>query len=146
MSISVMSAAATACETRDWRLTNLALQKLLYLAHMKFLGETGDPLIKENFEAWKYGPVVPRLYHEVKKFGDKPIGDIFFVDRNLSLPEHKMIKKVVLELADKTPGELVQLTHNPHGAWAAYYNPLIENLVIPNDAIKNEFKQNYIFR
>lgn len=83
MAISVISAAETACEHSGWTLTNLSLQKLLYLAHMKFLGQQdGEPLLKEAFEAWKYGPVVSRLYQKIKKFGNSPISDVFIAERN----------------------------------------------------------------
>ena len=143
MSISIMSAAATACNTRDWRLSNLELQKLLYLAHMKFIGTHGGaPLIREDFEAWKFGPVVSRLYHRVSKFGDGPISDVFNVNRNLALPEHQTIKDAVNQFRDKTPGELVELTHRPGGAWDSYYMPRVSHIRIPNAAILTEYRRN----
>ena len=54
-------------------LTLLKLVKLVYLAHGWHLGLTGDPLIKENVEAWRYGPVVPSIYHDLKIFGNNAI-------------------------------------------------------------------------
>lgn len=142
MAISVMSAALTACEESDWTLTNLALQKLLYLSHMKFIGaENGPSLIRETFEAWKYGPVVPRLYERVKKFGAKPIANVFPVDRNILLREHITIRGVVRNFADKTPGQLVELTHRADGAWDNCYDPRLNHVVIPNYAIAIEFQQ-----
>jgi uncharacterized phage-associated protein len=47
------------CEKRGIRLTPMKLQKLLYLAHGYYVAITGQPLIDEDFEAWKYGPVAP---------------------------------------------------------------------------------------
>jgi len=54
-------------------LTHMQLQKLIYFAHGWRLGIKGDPLINERVEAWKYGPVVPSVWHEFKAFGSKPI-------------------------------------------------------------------------
>ena len=56
MSIPAYSAARYICARGDWRVTNLALQKILYLAHMVHLGRTGRALIDGEFEAWDYGP------------------------------------------------------------------------------------------
>jgi uncharacterized phage-associated protein len=42
MSIPAYSAARYICARGDWRVTNLALQKILYLAHMVHLGRTGQ--------------------------------------------------------------------------------------------------------
>lgn len=138
VSISVMSAAKTACEESGWKLTNLELQKLLYIAQMQFLLDYDHPLIGQNFEAWTYGPVVPKLYHRVKQYGEKRIKDVFFVRRNMELPNHKVIKRVVKRLRGKSPGELVEITHRPGGAWDFYYDPKYKGIVIPNRFVKRE--------
>jgi len=78
MTISTFAAARRVCERSNWRVTNLAIQKILYLAHMGHMGENGGArLLASQFEAWDYGPVEPNLYHKVKFFGDGPIQDIF---------------------------------------------------------------------
>ena len=55
-------------------LTPLKLQKLLYFAHgwHLVLDSDGDPLLDEDIEAWKYGPVVPSIYHKFKEFRNNP--------------------------------------------------------------------------
>jgi len=142
MAISYSSAAKTACELSDWSLTNLALHKLLYLSHMEFLGETGgEPLISTNFEAWKYGPVIAPLYHRVKIYGSRPIPDIFRVTRNMRLREHAAIAATIEKYGDRTPGELVELTHRPEGAWSLYFDSGEMGIVIPNHAILQEYRE-----
>ncbi len=51
----------------------MKLQKLIYLSHGYYLATTSTPWIDESFEAWDYGPVVPSIYHEFKRFGSETI-------------------------------------------------------------------------
>lgn len=51
----------------------MKLQKLVYYAHGWYAGYTNQPLINEAVEAWQYGPVIPSLYHEFKRFGSGSI-------------------------------------------------------------------------
>lgn len=53
--------------------TNLDLQKLVYFCHVSHLVQYGEPLIRESFEAWQYGPVIPSLYKSLKKFGSNVV-------------------------------------------------------------------------
>ncbi len=54
-------------------LSPMKLQKLLYFSHGVFLGITGEKLIDDNFEAWRYGPVVPHIYRIFKDYRMNPI-------------------------------------------------------------------------
>ncbi len=54
-------------------LTPMKLVKLVYIAHGWRLGLYGEPLLGEAVEAWKYGPVVPSVYHRFKSYGDGPV-------------------------------------------------------------------------
>jgi len=54
-------------------LTPLQIIKLVYIAHGWHLGLTGEPLINEPPEAWRYGPVIPSLYHALKIYGNEPV-------------------------------------------------------------------------
>jgi uncharacterized phage-associated protein len=50
-------------------ITQLKLQKLVYYADAWFLANFDKPLIKEDFEAWAHGPVVPTLYAKYRSYG-----------------------------------------------------------------------------
>jgi uncharacterized phage-associated protein len=51
----------------------MKLQKLVFFAHADFLVRKGRPLVKQGFEAWDYGPVIPSLYREFRRFRNQPI-------------------------------------------------------------------------
>ncbi|MFB9087115.1 DUF4065 domain-containing protein [Erwinia tracheiphila] len=55
-------------------LTPMKLQKLLFYVqswHLKLYD--GKTLFEESFMRWKFGPVIPNLYHELKRYGSSPI-------------------------------------------------------------------------
>ena len=54
-------------------LTVMKVLKLVYMSHGFNLAITDTPLINDRVEAWKFGPVIPPLYHNLKKFGSGPI-------------------------------------------------------------------------
>ncbi len=50
-------------------ISNLKLQKLLYYCQAYSYALMGKPMFAEDMEAWDYGPVVPSIYQEYKKYG-----------------------------------------------------------------------------
>lgn len=50
-------------DSKCW-ISNLKLQKLLYFSWLEYYRRNGTPLFEEEFEAWKYGPVVPSVYYD----------------------------------------------------------------------------------
>ena len=61
---------------QDISLTNLKLQKLLYILYTRYLFHTKEPLFSDRFEAWKYGPVLSDVYDVFKREGANPIIDM----------------------------------------------------------------------
>ena len=53
----------------------MKLQKLLYFSYGWYLALTdaNDRLFDAKIQAWKYGPVVENIYHDVKQYGNYPI-------------------------------------------------------------------------
>lgn len=140
MTVPALRAAGFICKTGRYKVTNLALQKILYLAHMMHLGEHGVPLVDGHFEAWDYGPVAPSVYHHVKAFGSKAIPDIFSSHAIPSGSEKETLVDACGALLGKSPGELVAITHWDKGAWARHYRPGERGLVIPNSDIAREYR------
>ena len=69
MAIDVFVAAKTLGIECGWCVSNLKMQKILYLAHLDYMGKNNERLVESSFEAWDYGPVQPELYHKLKRFG-----------------------------------------------------------------------------
>jgi uncharacterized phage-associated protein len=142
MPLTAMQAARKICEHGSWKVTNLGLQKSLYIAQMLFMGENnGVRLVDTTFEAWDYGPVAPQVYRRVRMFGANAIQDIFFGEPrpNDGLRE-AYLHNVCTHLTGKKPGELVAITHWKHGAWAKNYQPGTYGITIPDRDILDEYK------
>lgn len=141
MTVPVFSAAKRLAKRSGWTLSNLELQKILYLAHMFHMGRTGEPLVYGQFEAWDYGPVHPDLYHRVKVFGSDPVEDIFFDAEEPSegSAERSILDEAYDNLGKAGAGRLVNATHRPGGAWDVNYIPGQRHCVIPNEDILSEY-------
>jgi uncharacterized phage-associated protein len=138
--MSAIAAAATLGEMSGWSLSNLQLQKLLYIAQMFHLGETGEPIFCDDFEAWKLGPVVPSVYQSAKIFGSKPVTSFFTKGRLPDGSGRKMLERVLKELPNKSPWKLVSITHWDGGAWAKHYHEGANGSVIPQGDILAEYR------
>ncbi len=84
MSVNVLSAAKELGKCSNWTLSNLEMQKMLYIAHMFFMGtRDGNLLLNGYFEAWDLGPVHPDLYREAKIYGSRPVRNIFHASNDV---------------------------------------------------------------
>jgi len=140
--ISALSAAREICERSDWCVTNLELQKMLYLAQMVYMGKhDGERLFNGTFEAWDYGPVIPEIYSRVRMFGSGPVKDVFFGAREIEDDERReMLDSAYDQLSTKTAGQLINITHWSGGAWAHNYRPGYRGIVISDADIFQEAK------
>ena len=74
--ISVANSLISIAREEDESLTLLALMKLVYFAHGFSLAINGHGLLDPRFdrvEAWRYGPVIPSVYHSFKHNQNRPI-------------------------------------------------------------------------
>jgi uncharacterized phage-associated protein len=123
-------------------LTQMQLQKLVFIAHGWSLALTGNPLVSDQFEAWEFGPVSRDLYEHTKYFGRftidrliRPGDDIaatFFLngDRqargepyqaHLTASEAEMVSRVFRRYGRLSGQALSRLTHQPGTPWNAAY-------------------------
>ena len=103
---------------RDKATTPLQLIKLVFLCHGWMLAIHGRPLIREAVEAWKYGPVVPSVYHAFKSFGGEPITvEPLDMSEHLDAEEIATIERVDRSYVDYTGPELSAITHQKNTPW-----------------------------
>jgi uncharacterized phage-associated protein len=142
MTVHALSAARSLWELRDGSVSNLELQKILYVAQMYHLGTTGSPLVHEAFEAWDYGPVVPDVYARAKGFGKASVPNVFHWIPEVpeSSPEMATLRAISSSTKNFTPGQLVDITHWEGGAWAKVYKPSHKGIKIPNELILDEYR------
>ncbi|WP_279255398.1 Panacea domain-containing protein [Enterococcus faecalis] len=156
------------CNKHDIEINNLKLQKVMYYLQAKSLVETNEPLIDEELQKWKYGPVVPTVYHEYKNNGAGNIGisDIGPILRKARVNEkanflgryvqeeysselieqddRNSINEVVNSLSDYTGFELVNETHG-HSIWKneeSRINAGEQGIKYTNEEIKIFFSKN----
>ena len=128
-------------------LSPMKLVKLVYIAHGWMLGLYGRPLIREDVEAWKYGPVIRELYHEVKSFRDHPVPPAALApgEGEPDFDEHE--KSVMDQTFDiygiRTAIQLSQMTHSPGTPWDFIYNEIGNSFTIPNDLIEDHYARLY---
>lgn len=154
-------------ESAGQRLDPLKIQKLVYFAHGWHLALTGKPLLDEQIEAWRFGPVVPTLYHCFKRWGAGSIEARAFdlsVDDDPGTPDTFTLQSTVPSLDDDgendesnyakgvvkrvwevygswTAVQLSQLTHVSDGPWdvTRRKNPGRKGTDIPDDLIRDYF-------
>ena len=140
--MSTMRAAKTIWTLMHGKVSNLVMQKLLYLSHMLELGAGHAPLVDTPFEAWDYGPVEPRLYQRLKAYGSGHVADVFHAPAySPHDAQYASIASVVRQLGAEKPAKLVHITHWDGGAWSKFYNPEYRGIIIPDSAILAEFHE-----
>ena len=115
-------------------LTQLGLMKRVYIAHGFSLAINHKPLLDYRFdrvEAWKYGPVIPSVYHSFKQYRSTPITDLtvimewdedtmephFVTPRLNDTKAKKIVEMVWSRYLNKTDSEMVSLTHKKGTPW-----------------------------
>lgn len=125
----------------------MKLIKLVYFSHGWNLAITGNPLVKDNVEAWKYGPVFRTLYYSLPYEGSmiinksivdpiskKPFASVF------SSLETKLLNRVIDVYGSLGAFQLSDLTHLPGTPWSETLQTQGEFSIIDNFIIKNYFQ------
>lgn len=128
----------------------MKLQKLVYYAHGWYAGYTGKPLIDEPVEAWQYGPVIPSLYHEFKRFGAGSISgkatdvtgcELYEVPPPDDPEIRKFLENIWTSYGQFTGLRLSEMTHAPDGPWAKTWKAAsgMRGVDIPFEVIADHF-------
>lgn len=127
-----------ACEKNE-AITPMQLIKLVYLAHGWMLALCRRPLIQEDVEAWKYGPVIPELYQEIKHFRSQPITHIDCVDDKMDEQALDIVKQVYDKYGHLNGIRLSMITHEQDSPWDRTWKSNKE--YISNDLITSYYQQ-----
>ena len=124
---------------KEYGISNLKLQKLLYFTQAYFLLTKQEACFEEKIEAWDVGPVVPAAYREYKQFGSGNIPMITYVvekdldniwnskvvpyyDGLITTEDKRLIDPVVDKFSEYSASDLVGLTHRQR-PWIDSYVP-----------------------
>jgi uncharacterized phage-associated protein len=120
-------------EARRLTLTQIAILKLLYFAHGWYLAIEGQPLISQEFEAWKHGPVVKVVRDAFKNYEAAPIterarklniltGARTLVEPDLTHADGAFIRKIFDAYHVYDAWELSDMTHEVGSPWDQIWN------------------------
>ena len=141
---NVFTVAKTLGEICNWSISNLKMQKILYLSHMACLGRHRVPLIKSPFEAWDHGPIQPNLYHKIRGFGSDNVKNVFYGVDTLDEGDAISVLRDMSGFCSFTPGELVGITHIDGGPWSKSYRPNSFGMVIRDSLIQDEYARIFL--
>lgn len=144
-------------DRRNISITNLSLQKLLYFIHGWFYALYDEPLVKNKFEAWQYGPVQRVIYDQFKVCRDRPIrdlrathidpetGDNVYREPELKADHASVIEQVLEKYAKFSAGQLVSQSHVEDGPWEYVWRQaedvVYPGMKIPDSIILEHFKR-----
>ncbi|WP_315719910.1 MULTISPECIES: Panacea domain-containing protein [unclassified Bradyrhizobium] len=140
---------------RGLAISNLKLQKLIFLCHALLLVERNRDLFRGDFVAWKFGPVHPDVYDAFKHFRERPIDRLAMrvnpvTEEQAEIPPitdldvRDVVNKVVAFYGSWTAAKLVTLTHAEGGPWDVVVKAAMNNanvgLRISSKMIEQRFK------
>ena len=146
------------------QITNLHLQKIIYIIHGFSLALENLSIINDDYdekiEAWKLGPVVPSVYHEMKEYGNniiksekislltQEINDNQTIINKPSLSKGSVVRSIAEWVVEKIltvnnkiqhVDKLVNFTYLEGSPWHDVYKSGMHNIIIDNKSIKEYF-------
>ena len=127
----------------DWAegISNLKLQKILYFAQAADICLNDRLLFADKIEAWKYGPVVPSVYHQYKSFNNLPITKAEEAEPPIDGELREFLDKTWDVFGKYSAGQLVELTHQ-HKPWKEAFEGT--DKVIKPEALKEYYSDIFI--
>ena len=140
-------------QAKEKDLTPLQMIKLVYYCHGWHLGIHRKPLIRQNVEAWQYGPVIAIVYHQLKHYRRDPITNAIRVswlnskESNFTETQYRVMDEVFAKYHHFSGVQLSTFTHHEgtpwHSIWTGSGQVMWEttgkNPVIPDKVIEDYF-------
>lgn len=130
--------------------TPMKLVKLVYIAHGWHLGIKSEPLLSEVTQAWKYGPVIPSVYHSFKKYGNSQVTSLELDLSTMTYPEVTDPETItflnkIWDVYSKFSGlQLSTMTHQDNTPWSNIWHQKggknAQSVPIPDDLIEKHYK------
>ena len=153
------------CAAREGKTLNaIQIQKLVYIAHGWRLALDKKALIEESVEAGPWGPVIPALYDQFKRYGNEPIEEratrtrmlnkgetLTFITETPAIDSECREARRLKPLLDKvwkvysgfTPVQLANMTHQEGSPWdiTRKRHPGKRSASIPDSTIQAHFEK-----
>ena len=124
-------------------LPHVSIQKIVYLAHASHLYYRKRPLVNGAFEAWEFGPVNKAIWNELKNYGRTQVtapiekvdmwsGEVTIVAEPKDLLVITHLEEVYSKLKDKTPSQLISITHKKNGPWDCIWDKSRTEVTLSN--------------
>lgn len=123
-------------------LTPLQLIKLVYIAHGWSLHFFHRPMVNEPAQAWRYGPVVPTLYHAIRGYRASPVTALIPGDSDpqlLSEQDRSLLSSVYRAYGHLSGTQLSNMTHTPGTPWSEVWATAGQNAIIPDEMIAEHY-------
>lgn len=126
-------------------ITPMQLLKLVYIAHGWHLGYYGSPLINEQVQAWRHGPVIHSLYKQLKQYGSGAVsapvstGAFPWARESISPQAEQLLESVWKNYSGFSGVQLSNMTHMEDTPWSIawhqqggksmYFAPITDDLI-----------------
>ena len=122
-------------------LTNMQLQKHVFLGQGFCLALLDRPLYYNNTHAWQWGPVVPKLYKALQRYGNGQVTEEIPSDDELdpASQEYNILRSVWTAYRKYSGSELSAMTHRPGTPWSKTWAKSKFG-VIPSEDIQAYFR------
>ena len=118
-------------------ITNLRLQKILYLIQIYFYLNKNKFCFNDNFYQWEYGAVIPEIHHKYIFFG---VGNIELNNKiYLDKKDEQDIKELINKFKKYRTSYLIQILYETKPCQNTIKNSIISKEKII-DYIENELK------
>jgi uncharacterized phage-associated protein len=103
-------------------LTPMKIQRLLFLSQSWNIALCNDYLIDDHFVMWKYGPVIPSLYHKIKLYKENAINDHLAILTNNN--------KIAFSFIDNKDQQTKNLLEKIYEVYGSYSGQSLASLIL----------------